>query len=193
MSDDEERDELEDENYQLMMSIARGVPLKQQDRRNAVHKDKLRDYSPIYKHPLPMSENWAHFQAVLHRVMSCKLDDQCRAAVTLNNAWVLEDAFMAGAPADIQDVNGFAPIHIACQQNSYECLMVLLNIGVDINIPTVSGLTPLYMAHAASSTQCYKLLLEHNAKLVHELQLQLKGATVLDPPSNARRHYDDHY
>lgn len=100
---------------------------------------------------------------------------------------------MAGAPADIQDVNGFAPIHLACQQNGFDCVMVLLNIGVDINVPTVSGLTPLYLAHAAGATQCFELLSEHKAMLIADSQLKLAGATILDPASNKRRMYDDHY
>ena len=72
---------------QLMMSIAKNKPLPKANRKNQVSSDKLRDFMPIFKHPLPMSEDWAQFQAVLNRVMSCKLDEQCRAAVTLDNAW----------------------------------------------------------------------------------------------------------
>ena len=100
---------------------------------------------------------------------------------------------MAGAPADIQDMNGFAPIHIACQQNGFDCVMVLLNIGVDINVPTVSGLTPLYLAHAAGATQCFMLLSEHKAKLIADSQLKLPGATILDPAPGQRRWHDDHF
>ena len=100
---------------------------------------------------------------------------------------------MAGAPPEIQDINGFAPIHIACQQNDFDCVMVLLNIGVDINIPTISGITPMYLAHSAGATQCFKLLSEHKAKMVHDSQLKLPGATVLDPAPGRRRYEDDHY
>lgn len=70
-----------------MMSIARGEPLPKLNRQNEVSAVTLRSYMPIFKHPLPMSEDWAQFQAVRNRVLSCKLDDQCRAAVTLDNAW----------------------------------------------------------------------------------------------------------
>jgi hypothetical protein len=70
-----------------MMSIARGKPLPKADRKNEVSARTIHLYAPIFKHPLPMSEDWAQFQAVLNRVLSCRLDDQCRAAVTLDNAW----------------------------------------------------------------------------------------------------------
>ena len=100
---------------------------------------------------------------------------------------------MGGAPPDIQDINGFTPLHIASQQNGFDCVMVLLNIGVDVNVPTVAGLTPLYLAHAAGSTQCYSLLSEHKAKLIHDSQVKLAGSTVLDPAPGRRRWEDDHY
>ncbi len=177
----------------MMMTIAKGDPLPKLDRRNATSARKLREYGPIFRHPLPMSEDWAQFQAVLKRVLSCKLDDQVLAAITLENAWVLEEVYMRGAPPYIADVNGFAPIHIAAQRNAYECIMVLLNIGVDINVATLSGMTPLYMAHAAGATQAFQLLSEHKAKMISDAQLKLQGATVLDPAANPRRSYDDHF
>jgi hypothetical protein len=174
-------EDLDEESYQLLVSVARGEPLPRNDRQHAIPASVIRRYAPLYHHPLPMSENWAHYMSLLRRVKSCRLDDQVLGAVTFNNPWVLEEVYMCGANPEIADANGFRPIHIACQKNAYECIMVLLNIGVDINAPTVSGVTPLYLARAAGATQVEYLLTEYNAKLIPESRAILPGATVLEP------------
>ena len=52
---------------------------------------------------------------------------------------------MRGAPYDTRDQNGYAPIHLACNHNDFESVMVLINFGADINVETVNGVTPLFM------------------------------------------------
>ncbi len=177
--------DLEEETQNLLLSIARGDPLPKKDRKNQVPSSKLLKYTRIYEHPLPMSEHWPIFQATLRRVLSCHLDEQIISAVVLNNSWVLEEVYMRGANPELSDINGFRPIHIACQNNAFECLMVLLNIGVDINAETISGVTPLYLAHAAGATQCMHLLKKHSAKYTAESRRVLAGASVLDPVTGA--------
>lgn len=84
-------------------------------------------------------------EAVLRRVLSTTLNKQAFSAITLRAAWVLEEVFMRGAPVNISDLNGFTPLHIAVQNNDFECMMVLFNIGVDYNAETLSGVTPLFL------------------------------------------------
>ena len=185
--------DFEDEAHDLLLSIARGDPLPKKDRKNQVPSGKLLKYTRIYEHPLPMSEHWPIFQAALRRVLSCHLDEQVISAVVLNNSWVLEEVYIRGANPELSDVNGFRPIHIACQNNAFECLMVLLNIGVDINAETISGVTPLYLAHAAEANQCVSLLKKHSAKYTAESRRVLAGASVLDPVTgvNAKKRSND--
>ena len=55
---------------------------------------------------------------------------------------------MRGAPVEIKDENGFTPLHIACQLNNFNAVMVLINIEVDINAVSIAGYTPLFIARA---------------------------------------------
>lgn len=47
------------------------------------------------------------------------------------------------------DKNGSSVVHLAVQMNNIDCLMVLINIGVDLNKKNTLGFTPLYIANAA--------------------------------------------
>lgn len=58
---------------------------------------------------------------------------------------------MLGAPYDTKDQNGYTPLHLACNQNDFESVMVLINFGADINAETVNGVTPLYMGEFTST------------------------------------------
>ena len=75
---------------------------------------------------------------------------------------------MRGAPVNIPDRSGFTPLHIAVRINSFECVMVLLNIGVDINCESIAGYTPLYLALACNSKQAEAILRENGAVLKKE-------------------------
>jgi hypothetical protein len=84
---DKSKRQIESDDTDLLRAIARNEPLKQ-----VVQIDpKLKRYAPIFKHPLPLSEYRASHESVLRRVLSCSIEKQIQAAVTLNNAWVLEE------------------------------------------------------------------------------------------------------
>ena len=87
---------------------------------------------------------------------------------------------MRGAPVEHPCSSGYRPIHIAVQKNQFECLMVLFNIGINVNVTTVSGVTPLYLAYAAQSTQAISLLVEKGAKLKIDPMRIAPGTTVLE-------------
>lgn len=89
---------------------------------------------------------------------------------------------LVGAPVTTTDINGFTPLHLAVQMNNFECIMVLLNIGVDCNASTLSGYTPLYLSIATGSRQAESLLRERGARLHPEHTNQPAGSTILDVP-----------
>ena len=117
-------------------------------------------FQPLFKHPLPISDHSAYHEANLRRVTCCRLEKQAGAAVTLADAWVLEEVFMNGAKVDIPDKNGFSPIHIAVKVNSFECVMALINMKVDVNVTTLTGVTPLFLAQSIASEEIQKALIE---------------------------------
>jgi hypothetical protein len=162
----------------LFNAIAKGESLN--------HKGKAIDkrfYNCVLKHPLPAgSATKSTREALLSRVMHAQLDKQVMTAVVSNDAWVLEEVFIRGAPADHIDANGNTPIHIAAQLNRYDCMLVLVHIGVDIDRETIAGCTPLYLAHAANSIQSEKILRDVGAKLYLPPSKRIPGESILDMP-----------
>mmetsp|Transcript_8875 Transcript_8875/g.13304 ORF Transcript_8875/g.13304 Transcript_8875/m.13304 type:complete len:196 (+) Transcript_8875:93-680(+) len=167
-------EEYTEDDLDLMKRVFRGEPIKKK-----TTPKQLRP-QPIFKHPLPVSSRRFGHEKMLRDVSCHAADRQVLSAVTLQNAWVLEEVIMNGAPIDTRDTNGFTPLHIACRNNDFECVMVLINFGADINAVTISGITPLYMAKAAEATQVVNLLMKQNAVLEFGSHRSLPGATVLE-------------
>ena len=137
-------------------------------------------YLPLMKHPLPLSLHRGAHESVLRRVLACKPEHQAISAVTLRDAWVLEEVYMRGARVDIPDKAGFTPLHIAATLNLFEVLMVLFHIGVDVNATTFQGNTPLYLAKPAGATQAIQLIEENGGKVSVEHGRLGPGADILD-------------
>ena len=136
-------------------------------------------YIPIYRHPLPVSKHRHEHDFVLRRVLSSPLDKQVAAAVTIGDPWTLEEVYMRGAPAEVQEANGYTPLHVACEGNKIECVLVLLNIGVDVNVTSLAGITPLYLARAARAKEVEVLLVEKNARLETDKDKFLFSSTIM--------------
>lgn len=138
-------------------------------------------YKPLYRHPLPVSKHRYEHECVIKKIMSCPLEKQVAAAVVSRDAHTLEEVYMRGAPVDTRNpINGFTPLHLAVQNNSIECVMLLLHIGVDIDAVSFSGATPLYLAGARDAREVKMLLLERGAKLeVEKKQVCVHTSTVL--------------
>jgi ankyrin repeat protein len=117
------------------------------------------------KHPLPPSENRHEHEKCLRKVLSCKINFQGIAAITLGDAWSLEEVFIRNGDSVLGEKNGSSPIHIAIQLASIDCLLVLINIGVDLNKPNCFGFTPLYLARASSLSTIEEMLISNGAKL----------------------------
>lgn len=136
-------------------------------------------YLPIYKHPLPISKHRYHHEIVRNRVMSCTLDKRVNAAVTLRDAYSLEEVYMQGAAVNLRNpLNGFTPLHLAVQGNDVDSVKMLLHIGVDVNAISLSGCTPLYLAKANQAEEIRLLLIKHGAKLYNDPP-RIYGTTIL--------------
>ncbi len=167
MSDDDE------ESFNLLRAIARSEGLKNKN-------NKIKGYLPLFKHPLPVSDNRHEHESVLKRVLSCKLEYQGIASITLGDAWSLEEVYMRSGRIVLTDRNGSSPLHLAVQMNSIDCIMVLINIGVELSGRNDMGFTPMFIAHSAGFTQLVQLLRENNALMFVEPKHETPSGTILD-------------
>lgn len=161
------------EEYFLLKSVARSEGLRCVD-------GKTKGYLPIFKHPLPVSDTRFLHEDTLRKILSCRLEYQGMAAITRGDAWVLEEVYMKGGPATLTGKNGSTPIHLAVQMKSIDCIMVLINIGVDLNVVNNMGFTPRFLAHSAGASQIETLLIENGARMVLESHFEEPVKSVLD-------------
>lgn len=177
----------EDDFNALYSAIAKGVSI----RKSGVPL-KAYSYRPLLHHPLPASDAKPAREAKLRKVMYAELDKQVLTAVVLNDAWVLEECYMKGASAEHVDKNGFTPLHIAAQMNYYDCVMVLCNIGVNVNALSNFGDTPLYIAEAGGSSQAANILREYKGVSEHAATKELSGSVpLLEVNVEKERHHLD--
>lgn len=162
-----------DEEFELLRAVARSEGLN-----NRNHK--IKGYLPLFKHPLPISDARHEHEKILKKVSSCKIEFQGCAAITLGDAWSLEEVYMRNGPVVLHDKNGSSPLHLAVQMNSIDCVMVLINIKVDLSQPNELGFTPLYVAHSAGYTQIVQLLMENKARMFVEPKIEPPVTTILD-------------
>lgn len=161
-----------DEDRSLLTSIAKSEGLN-------VGTKKVR-YTPIYKHPLPLSERKFAIEDNLRKVLSCKIPFQGMAAITRGDPWSLEEVFMRNGHDCLADKDGVSPLLLAIQQNQIECVMVLLNIGVDVNRPNAFGYTPLHVARSNNQQEIIDLLLQHDAQYLAEVTDEAPDSTILE-------------
>ena len=164
----------EADQLRLLKACAKSEPM------TAMSATRPQRYQPIFKHPLPVSDHSADHDANLRRARCCALPRQVAAAVTFGDAWVLEELFMQGAPIDTKDKNGFTPLHLAVQMNSFESVMVLLICGVDVNATTLSGVTPLYLAVSAGASEAASVLRENGGLMEVDFSGQGHPIQALD-------------
>lgn len=163
----------EDEDFELLRAIARSEGLNSKNH-------KITGYLPLFKHPLPISDARHEHEKILKKVSSCKIEFQACAAITLGDAWSLEEVYMRNGRVVLQDKNGSSPLHLAVQMNSIDCVMVLINIKVDLSVPNELGFTPLYVAHSAGYNQIVQLLVENKARMFVEPKIEPPVTTILD-------------
>ena len=137
-------------------------------------------FNPLFKHPLPVSEHRASREAILRRVQCCSLKKQAAAAVTLGCAWTLEEVYMNGADVELANKNGFTPLHLAVQMNNFECIMALINMGVNVNATTISGVTPRFLAFAGGNKESETVLAECGALIEVDLVGEAPAIAMLE-------------
>jgi uncharacterized protein len=67
---------------------------------------------------------------------------------------ILELLAGAGAPLDVQDVNGDTALHHACRRGRTKCAKELIDRDANTGIVNLVGRTPRFEAEAAGKTQC---------------------------------------
>ncbi|RYG66386.1 ankyrin repeat domain-containing protein [archaeon] len=170
MDDDYTQEELD-----LLNCIARSEGLH-----NHSLKPKT-NYTPLLKHPLPMSDRRYEHENVLRRVLSCKPSFQGMAAISQGDAWTLEEVYMRGGPIVLSPKNGNHPIHLAVQVQSVDCVMVLINMKVNLNAVNSLGYTPLFLAQASGGKEITKLLEKNHAQLYIDVDAHIpRSQSVLD-------------
>lgn len=162
----------EEDEYHLFCSIANSEGLQT--------GPKLTKYTPLFKHPLPLSDRRHDFETNLKKILSCKVSFQAMAAISQGDAWSLEEVYMRHGIAVLGQKNGMSPIHLAVQMGYIDCIMVLINMGVDINETNSSGQTPLTIARSCKDEAVEKLLVAHNATIISSKQTDRLDSTILD-------------
>jgi hypothetical protein len=72
-----------------------------------------------------------------------------------------------GAHPDLADLDGLAPIHVACRQGTVGCLKRLKASGANLNLPVGAlGLSPTHFAVIFGRKICLEILLGSHAKVV---------------------------
>lgn len=106
-----------EEDIELFRKLAEGEVL-----RDPLPKDRARlIYKPLFKHPLENIEARYHHEKLLHRILVCPYEKQVSAAITMNDAWCLEECYIRGAIVDNIDKGGITPLHLAARLDRLEC------------------------------------------------------------------------
>lgn len=172
----------EETAFSLLRSVARSDGL-------CAVEERQKRYLPLFKHPLPISDHRQDHENVLRKISSCKPEKQTFAAICQGDAWTLEEVIMNGAPFNVKDHKGNSPLHLAVQVRSVECIMVLINAGIDVNVTNTLGFTPLYLAHSLGLSAIENFLAENKAKMHIDIYGDAPPETVLDViPQSATPH-----
>lgn len=68
-------------------------------------------------------------------------------------------------PNNIEDGEGFKPLHLAIQQNNHKLVYLLLKHGASLESRSNTGLTPLHVAARFGNIELVKFLLEKGANI----------------------------
>ncbi|XP_061380809.1 uncharacterized protein LOC116774236 [Danaus plexippus] len=84
-----------------------------------------------------------------------------------------------GAGVNVQDDNGYTPLHHACLQGHKEIVSLLLNVGANPCVVDKMGATALHLASWKGDAETVAMLLAHNNPKVDVNQLTLDQETAL--------------
>ena len=94
---------------------------------------------------------------------NCKEERLFRAAMNGDLAEVKRLVIDCGVDPNIQDFNGWTPLHHAAQSGHLNVVKLLLEHGANPNIQNNNGNTPLHLAARRDYCVIVRLLLEHGA------------------------------
>lgn len=166
------------EDLELFRAIAENDSLQK-----PLEKDRARlMYRPLYKHPLSSLGAKHSHEEVLRRLLVIPRDKQVVAAISLGDAWCLEECYMRGASTFVTDQCGVTPLHLAARLDNVDCCMVLVNSIVDIDSVSLDGMTPLGLAIAAGSRRVTAYLRTIGAResVARVSRLYTAASTVLE-------------
>lgn len=103
-----------------------------------------------------------------------KVDGMLRSvlwhAACSNNEHIMRKLIKAGAPLEMADSRGFAPIHVAALLGNDASLRVLVQEGANINLPLDDGfnLLPIQLAVTHHQQASLEILLKAKTQLTHD-------------------------
>ena len=64
------------------------------------------------------------------------------------------------AEVNPQDLGGFTPLHVACQEGHLLCVLTLLKAGASLTLPTNQGGLPIHLAAHNNMVEVVRTILE---------------------------------
>ena len=81
------------------------------------------------------------------------------------NVVLVQSILKIGADVNVQDENGFTPLHIASENGNVTLVDLLLKFGADVNIRNSKNETPIYFAVISRHLEIVEKLLANDADL----------------------------
>lgn len=99
-----------------------------------------------------------------HEMIKTFKGNTCVHLALLNGHEQTTHLLLQHFPQFINEKGEFArtPVHIACMNDYFRCLSLLIGVGADLSIKDSKGETPLHICMEYGSTECLKLLLQDN-------------------------------
>lgn len=103
------------------------------------------------------------------------MDKRIEAATVLDLPWCIEELYMCGSSCSSMNSSGYTPLHLAAARNLPRCVMVLLNMKMDVKVNAVTkkGYTPLYLALAVKAEECAAMIREAGG--VESMTVPIRG------------------
>ena len=103
------------------------------------------------------------------------------AACYGDHSGILKKLIDVTGNANLTDINGKTPLHIACEYGSYDCVDLLTRIpGVLVDISDSECKTPLYIAVENGFVECANLMLRRLGRKLDVHKRSIDGVSIFD-------------
>jgi len=144
-------------------------------------EEKLQNFKQFCKHPMkPTGDKLIKMNVEMKKYAHLPIHLRIMSAVAHNDPWAVEELFMQGCPVDYVDERGYTALHVAANFGFYECALILVNCGHEINPTTIYGYTPMYVAKASGAVFIYRFLKEQGGVLLVEDNTTVRYESCLD-------------